>query len=627
MKPTDKHFRCNICQRGFTRIDHLKRHHLRHSGDKPYSCLFCNTSFARCDNLRDHYTTCARRGDRDIPETETSLKPGSSEQASSHRGSIKFLLNGGTDSFTETFRLPPRSDRTLSLNYHNRNGFEEVQRMEAPSNIDGGRSAYSSGVINSDHPIPQFFQATSLWFFNGPFGDGQHPMESSCHSNDIAYQTMSPSEQNNPVALPGDPPIFERSLESERPFAAALVQSILARIRQVLEPKAQEEVSAHLHFLLTTARIRKFITLYFKYWQPSCAMLENSFDPETIPPSLLAAVSFMGAIYSTDTREAELAKRVLDFAELFVFSNEVFLAESEMCIVFSGDPCRDEEPTDWARFQNLQAGFIMVIVQYWSGNHIARNRAIENRFGEIVKVARRMELVKARHLPNDGQIEELWIQKECRIRTMSIISLLDCAFFFYQNYPCRLTLTEMECDLPCDESLFFSEHPFSEPNFRFSRDLQISEAFENLFAEAPESDTMDLTTLDMFILIHILYSFINTHMTLLGPFIRKGHIRQPSQTSQDRSKNAAQLPEDSILIAIRIALSRWRDYWIAMRNRVSNAEWASMGFYKNAYNFWLVSQLLITNKDAVDVVMQMEVNCEDKLEKLKVLLLDDQEDL
>lgn len=52
-------------------------------------------------------------------------------------------------------------------------------------------------------------------------------------------------------------------------------------------------------------------------------------------------------------------------------------------------------------------------------------------------------------------------------------------------------------------------------------------------------------------------------------------------------------------------------------------EWASMGFYKNGYNFWLVSYLLITKKESVDVVMQMEVNCEDKLERLKVLLMDE----
>jgi hypothetical protein len=116
-------------------------------------------------------------------------------------------------------------------------------------------------------------------------------------------------------------------------------------------------------------------------------------------------------------------------------------------------------------------------------------------------------------------------------------------------------------------------------------------------------------------------------MTLLGPFIRKHHIRQPNQPFESATLKSAGIPEDSILAAIRIALARWRDYWTALRSRVSSDEWALMGFFKNGYNFWLVSQLLITKKDAVDVVMQMEVPCDDKLEKLKVLLLDDQEDV
>lgn len=88
---------------------------------------------------------------------------------------------------------------------------------------------------------------------------------------------------------------------------------------------------------------------------------------------------------------------------------------------------------------------------------------------------------------------------------------------------------------------------------------------------------------------------------------------------------ASLVPEDSILAAIRTALARWRDHWMALRGQLSGDELASMGFYKNGYSFWLVSQLLITKKDAVDVVMKMEVNCEDKLEKLKVLLLDDKD--
>lgn len=98
--------------------------------------------------------------------------------------------------------------------------------------------------------------------------------------------------------------------------------------------------------------------------------------------------------------------------------------------------------------------------------------------------------------------------------TMSIILLLDCAFSFFQNYPCRLSHLEVECDFPCAESLFALEHPYSDRNFQASRGVTILEAFHNLFEEDPK-DTMpstpdssasgsmaSLTVLDMFILIH-----------------------------------------------------------------------------------------------------------------------------
>ncbi|KGO70553.1 Zinc finger, C2H2 [Penicillium expansum] len=524
--------------------------------------------------------------------------------------------------FTENFRLPPRSDRRRSLNYHNINGFEQSQGTEVPYNFDAARPEYGAGSTVSDPVAPQFFQDTFLDFFHGPFGDGNKATDNSYHAGELSYQSAIPPGQNS-TTLPGDPPIFE----PERPFATTLIHLILTQAWQVpLDPKAQEELSTNLNFLLTTARIRKYIALYFKYWQPSCAMLPMSFDPETVPLPLLAAVVFMGAMYSNDQREVYVAKRVLDFAELSIFANDVFSAESEINATFSGSRCFDEGIGDWDWFQKFQAGVIITIVQYWAGSRVSRNRAMENRFGQVVKVARRIELVKVRHLPDDQVLEHLWIQTESRIRTISIMSLLDCAFLFFQNFPCRLTFTEMECDLPCHESLFFSEHPFAEPNFRFSRGLKVSEAFEHLFDETPESNTIDLTALDMFILIHVLFSFINNHMTLLGSFIRMRNFKDPRKSAGIGAKDTT-VPEDSILIAIRTALSRWRNYWVALRNRMTSDEWASMGFYKNGYNFWLVSQLLITRKDAVDVVMQMEVHCEDKLEKLKVLLLDDQEDV
>lgn len=114
-------------------------------------------------------------------------------------------------------------------------------------------------------------------------------------------------------------------------------------------------------------------------------------------------------------------------------------------------------------------------------------------------------------------------------------------------------------------------------------------------------------------------------MTLLGPRIR--HLKPVQNGNYGASGTIPinSIPDDSVLKAIRTALSQWHNHWDALRNQLSGDEWASMGFYKNGYNFWLVSQLLITKKDAVDVVMNMEVNCEDKLQKLKVLLRDEKE--
>ncbi|KAJ5754169.1 uncharacterized protein N7511_008322 [Penicillium nucicola] len=459
------------------------------------------------------------------------VKPQSYEPPSSDRGSIKFLLNGGTDSFTENFRLPPRSDRARSLNYHHRVDMEEAQRSGF-SYIKGQRPEYSSSFVGADPAAPLAAPDTFLDFLNVPFANGMRPAHDSYNADGINLEgaVYPPSGSG----LHDDHSIFE----PERPFAMALTQAILARAWQVpLDAKAQAEVTADFNFFLTTARIRKCIFLYFKYWQPSCAYVHSSFDPETAPLPLLAAIVFMGAMYSGDERECFIAKRILDFVELFVFSNDVFSADSEVSTIFSGNRCHIGEKDDWTKFQNFQAGFIILTVQYWSGHRVSRYRALETRFTELVKVARRMELTKIRHDAADHVTEDLWIQKE------------------------------------------------------------------------------------------LLFSFINTHMTLLGPFIGMGIVKKPTQDSNMSSRETSPIPEDSILTAIRAALGRWHEHWGVLTNRISSEEWASMGFYKNGYNFWLVSQMLITKKDAVDVVMRMEVNCEDKLDKLKVLLRDDQDEV
>jgi len=217
---------------------------------------------------------------------------------------------------------------------------------------------------------------------------------------------------------------------------------------------------------------------------------------------------------------------------------------------------------------------------------------------------------------------------------MNIMTLLDCAFSFFANFPCRLVLSEMKFDLPCEEHLFVSPHPFSEPNFFASRHITIQEAFRSLFGQFNPSivpnqgmkdNPLGLNPTDMFALIHLLYVHAHTHMTLFA--IPISHAR-PLSSSSDHSSQSSSSPQpshssnnaDTNISLINAALSRWRSLWFTIRSNIPNHKWASLGFFRNGYNYWLVTQLLINNKGSADVLMGMEVGCDDAVEQLKGLL-------
>jgi hypothetical protein len=88
----------------------------------------------------------------------------------------------------------------------------------------------------------------------------------------------------------------------------------------------------------------------------------------------------------------------------------------------------------------------------------------------------------------------------------------------------------MEFELPCEQSVFQAEYPFAEPHFRFSRNITVLRAFQGLFIDnnqrgspqrSPDTIHIDLTTLDMFILIHCmvpLQSFLAFPFSLTLPY-------------------------------------------------------------------------------------------------------------
>lgn len=301
------------------------------------------------------------------------------EYEPSDRGSISFLLNGGTDSFTENFHLPPHSDRARGMVYHTQTELETPSSPLIPNTIEPKNPSLDDAIFPDSDDLATFHE-NFMSFITGPFAETQK----SYLADFNGQPTLTPDHNPNSAIVGGS-----SYYEPESSYSTSLIQSILARSWTMnLDEKSQQEVSTNLHFLLTTPRILKFVALYFRYWHPNCPIIHpQSFDVEHVPTPLLASVVFMGAMYSNDERETYVAKRVLDFAELYVYSTDALSCENEVGRIFIGRPTTDMERKEWAMFQNFQAAYLMVVIQYWAGTKASRNRAMEARFSEIILVS------------------------------------------------------------------------------------------------------------------------------------------------------------------------------------------------------------------------------------------------
>ena len=375
--------------------------------------------------------------------------------------------------------------------------------------------------------IPVNMDDQYLDFWTGPFG-----LMPSPHYNDMQLDLYDPSIVSPDVQLGSTPSTTTQPSSDQPEYVSALSMALYNKLWCLaLDEKARQELTACLNFLLTAERIRKFISLYFRNWHLNCPILHKpSFEAANVPVSLVISVVFIGASYSKDQTERMAAKKLVDIAELVVFDSEIFSFEIEVTRAVQGDsttPAPDSD-REWEVFQELQAGYLMVIAQYWGGSRGSKRRAMQSRLGDVINVARCMQLHHARHLPSDRISELVWLQKETKIRTISVIALLDCAMRIYSNYPCRITLAELDNHLPCKEAIFSSRHPFMQDESVFAPRLTTSQAFALLFdgkaklpnstaasvhssqADASEAAALledaengcDLTIFDLFILIH-----------------------------------------------------------------------------------------------------------------------------
>jgi len=352
--------------------------------------------------------------------------------ASSDRGSIKFLLNSGTASFIECFRLPSSHERRNLFNFRN-----TQPSPDSSTTLDGFANSSENGSTAStfsdpfeDEPIDWslFEDENLLRFLSSPFNEVQMQSEDLFATMGMDQGFTAGSHMPG-VPLPGE---WEPPSEASSTAIQAIFEKTMA-LR--LSPSEQGDISHHLNYLFTPSRIKRLVGLYFEFWHPHCPIIhQGTFNVDVVPTPLLVAVLMVGAMYSQVDRDVSTTKLVLDLAELYIFSIDDLTDEFEIRQMLRApyNTTPDSLPLSNLAFQNLQAAYLMVCVQFWAGNMVSRKRAIDTKFGVVLKVivhdaqisvntyleqvARRIGLMKARHELDDSLDEELWIRKESQIR-------------------------------------------------------------------------------------------------------------------------------------------------------------------------------------------------------------------
>lgn len=134
-----------------------------------------------------------------------------------------------------------------------------------------------------------------------------------------------------------------------------------------------------LQHLLSPGQAHRSISRYFESWHRICRIIHRpTFSVESTPDVVLVAVLMLGAMYLTNEEDRKKALSVIDYVEDYIFTQEPPPLED----VARTGTSLDED----ADFHFLQASFLVVVTQYWTGTECSKRRVSTTRFDRVLEV-------------------------------------------------------------------------------------------------------------------------------------------------------------------------------------------------------------------------------------------------
>lgn len=134
-----------------------------------------------------------------------------------------------------------------------------------------------------------------------------------------------------------------------------------------------------LQHLLSPRQAHRAISRYFESWHRICRIIHRpSFSVDSTPDCMLVAVVMLGAMYLPNEEDRKKALSVIDYVEDYVFAKEPSPLDGTAVI----GTCLDDD----AGLHFLQASFLVVVTQYWTGTERSKRRVSTYRFDRVLEV-------------------------------------------------------------------------------------------------------------------------------------------------------------------------------------------------------------------------------------------------
>jgi hypothetical protein len=239
---------------------------------------------------------------------------------------------------------------------------DEGGNHETPSNLDLGMPAYSSDLADVFEPMMIDFDLDIL---DGIFNPDQPTDDAVDWTAD--FPTLS-SEQDTFALLRNEARL------------SSLAGDILEAASNAGKPEADRpHCLTTLQHLLSPTQAHRAISRYFESWHRICRIIHRpTFIADTAPDVILVAVLTLGAMYLPNDEDRKRTLSVIDFVEDYIFSQE----PSTLDVVAQTDTNNDDNPS----FHFLQAAFLIVVTQYWTGSERSRRRVSKVRFDRVIEV-------------------------------------------------------------------------------------------------------------------------------------------------------------------------------------------------------------------------------------------------